>query len=189
MKQCASIFFLLIFYFFINTTINYGDITLEFNEDNKIKLGKILKKCVDYCERVAHSALFFVCQEKIEEVIYDYTYLTWHGRYRIISRQPQKVEKNIYIYDYQLIKKGRMVKEKRILLEENGKKKYEKDAQIKTKRFYSKRSIFGPVGLLSKDSQDMYNYKILKQETIKGRKAFVIEAKPKWKIKDRPNYG
>ncbi|MFB0566096.1 MAG: hypothetical protein ACETWK_10525 [Candidatus Aminicenantaceae bacterium] len=189
MRQIASIFLLLIPIYFINSNNNYGDGALGSHADNQTELERILKKCSDYCERVAHSALFFVCEEKIEEVIYDYTFLTYLGRYRIRTSQPQKVEKNIYIYDYQLIKKGRKIEERRILLEENGKKKYEKNARLKTKRIYSRRTIFGPVGLLSKDSQDMYNYKILGEKTIKGRKSFVIEAKPKWKIKDRPNYG
>jgi len=88
-----------------------------------------------------------------------------------------------------LIKKGRKFEEKRILLEENGEKKHQENAELKTKRFYSKRSVFGPIGLLNKDSQELYDYEILKVDNLKGKKTYVIEIKPKEKMADRPNYG
>ena len=48
-----------------------------------------------------------------------------------------------------MIKKGKDIKESRILIEENGEERYEKNAPLKTKRFYSLKSVFGPVGFLS----------------------------------------
>ena len=185
-KYIYSLFFLL--YFFVNATQpNSNKILIINGIDNP--LGSILKKSSSYCERLAQSALFFVCQERIEEVIYFYSYMPRFRKYRIISSVPQKIEKNTYLYDYQLIKKGRKFEEKRILLEENGEKKHQENAELKTKRFYSKRSVFGPIGLLNKDSQELYDYKILKVDNLKGKKTYVIEIKPKKKMANRPNYG
>ena len=87
------------------------------------------------------------------------------------------------------MKKGKRIEEKRILLEENGKKKNIENAQLKTKVFYSKRSVFGPVGLLASKNHDKYSYKVLDEESIHGRKAVVIEATPISEIRDMPNYG
>jgi hypothetical protein len=88
-----------------------------------------------------------------------------------------------------LIKKGTKIEESRILLEENGKKMKEKDAQLKAQMFYSKRSVFGPVGLLIRKNHDKYNYKILDEETVSGRETVIIEAKPKTEMREMPNYG
>lgn len=101
----------------------------------------------------------------------------------------QKIVLNKYVYDYQLIKKGEKIEESRILLKENGKKKYEENAPMKTKRFYSKRSVYGPVGLLGKEQQGKYDYKIIKEQTIKKRKTYVIGVTPKINIKENPNFG
>ena len=54
------------------------------------ELELILKKCEEYCERLKNVSLYFICKEDIKEKIY-YTL---------------GFEKNIYIYDYQLIRKG-----------------------------------------------------------------------------------
>lgn len=42
------------------------------NPDNKgqDELEKILEKCAEYCEKLTHSVLDFVCREKITEEIY-----------------------------------------------------------------------------------------------------------------------
>lgn len=174
----------------------------ESYSENKKDLETILWKCAEYCEKLANSAFFFVCQEKIKEVIYQSpegpvvvtgTVATSSGgiisrSYRPMFPRP-KIIINNYIYDYQLIKKGEEIKETRILLKENGKERHEKNAELKTKRFYSERSAFGPVGLLSKEWQDMYSYNIIREKTINGRETFVIEARPNKKIAGKPNYG
>ncbi|MDH4272090.1 MAG: hypothetical protein OEW18_08950, partial [Candidatus Aminicenantes bacterium] len=41
-------------------------------------------------------------------------------------------KENKYLYDYQLIRKDGDIQEKRILLEQNGKKRYHPDAKLKT---------------------------------------------------------
>lgn len=191
-----------------------GQIQESYSKDQN-DLDEILEKCAEYCEKLANSALFFVCQENIKEEIYhvlrgrgvmvvsgyssssstDTTSTGTSGTIVVSSRiyrekyPGPRFERNTYVYDYQLVKKGEKIEERRTLLEENGEKKNEKNAPLKTKRFYSKKSVFGPVGLLSREWHELYNYKILGKKSIKGREAFVIEAKPKKKIEDKPNYG
>ena len=170
----------------------------ENNSKKQDDLEIILEKSADYCEKLANSALHFICKETIKEEIHQSSRgfywrsptITLPGNIRMVtSGGGRNIERNAYVYDYQLIKKGENIEETRILLKENGKKKYEKNAPLKTKRFYSKRSVFGPVGLLGKKWQDKYNYKILKEKTIKRRKTFVIEIKPKMEIEGKLNYG
>lgn len=171
---------------------NEGDI----HSDGEKDLELILAKCAEYCERLSQSALFFVCQENIQEEIYQYQMrrmVVDRNRKKAVSMsqlqpRPKRFTKN-YTYDYQLIKKGNTITENRILLQENGKEKNEKNAGLKTQRFYAERSVFGPVGFLSREWQTKYNYKLKKEEAVEGKKVYVIEAKPKQEITGKPNYG
>lgn len=132
------------------------------------ELELILKKCEEYCERLSSAVLDFICKETITEEI------------RSRSGWNLGAEKNIYVYDYQLIKKGNSKDEQRILIEENGQEKNDLDAQLKTKRFQYKFIVFGPIGLLGQKQQKNYDYKILKNVNYKKEKAVIIEALPKF---------
>jgi hypothetical protein len=183
-----SIFFLVIFSFPVYSQRTDSDLT------DQAELETILKKCAEYCEKLANVVLFFVCQEEIKEEIYNLTQADSvvvlgpdqekvNQLDRVLFRG-QKAEKNVYVYDYQLIRKENKINENRILIEENGQKKHEKNAQLKTKLFRHKNIIFGPIGLLSRYWQPYHDYKIIKEEKIKGEKAIVIEAvaKPSFKL-------
>jgi hypothetical protein len=183
-------------------------------QEDSANLDKILEKSAEYCSKLADSALYFVCLEKIiEETSQDnkegqlfnprgptYGDLTDPRRDHEFSTEgiperyrqgPHKtnLRKNIYVYDYQLIKKSDKIEESRTLLEENGKKKNEKNAQLKTRKFYSYRSVLGPIGLLGKSQQGKFNYKISEEKKHKGRDALVIEATPKKVSEQSSNYG
>lgn len=154
------------------------------NSTNQVELETILKKCAEYCNKIENSALYFVCSERIkEEIVINPEFEL--GTIKVFAEK----ERNEYVYDYQLIKKGNDIKESRTLVEENGEKKKEKDAPLKTKRFFSLRSVFGPVGLLRKEFQESYDYKLSKEDKIEERKAYVIEAIPKKSLEEKPNYG
>ena len=140
---------------------------------NQEELELILKKCEEYCERLKNISLYFICKEEIKEKVY----------YRI------GFEKNMYIYDYQLIRKGNSTDEQRILIEENGQEKNDLDAQLKTKRFQHKFIVFGPIGLLGQKQQKNYNYKILKNVNYKKEKAVILEALPKFPGEFNALYG
>ncbi|MGB3863610.1 MAG: outer membrane lipoprotein-sorting protein [Candidatus Aminicenantaceae bacterium] len=182
--------------------------------EDSVDLDKILKKSAEYCSKLADSALYFVCLEKISEETSrkseegglsnpkepSYNDLTdprrnqefrhegTPDRYRKGPHETN-LRKNVYVYDYQLIKKGNNIEESRTLLEENGKKKNEKDAQLKTRKFYSYRSVLGPIGLLGKSQQNKFNYRIIEENKQKGRDILVIEATPKTVSEENSNYG
>lgn len=137
---------------------------------SQIKLDEVLKETRAYCRRLQNAALDFVCLEEIFEKI-DFT--------RDYSTLLPEIRKNSFVYDYQFIRKDNRTKEARILLEENGIKKYEEDADLKTSSFRYQSVLFGPVGLLGSVSQQSYDYKIVDEELLDGDKTVIVEAVPK----------
>ncbi len=189
---------ILVLFFYVNIISISTEPEFDSSSKSKPKLEDILIKCAEYCEKIEGSALFFICQEKIKEELTKSSegmmsaVVTSSGGQRIstrILRMPGSVEKNEYVYDYQLVKKGSQIRESRTLIEENGEKRNEKNAPLKTKRFYSLRSIYGPVGLLGREFQAQFDYKLKKEDKIEERKAYVIEATPKKDVEGKPNYG
>lgn len=160
--------------------------------NNDVDLEIILKKGAEYCEKLAYSSLYFVCNEKVKEEIYRpppvYIISRSDGTYYSTDYR-QLARKNVCVYDYQLIRKNFEISEKRILIEENGKKKNEKDARLKTRIFAHSNLIFGPVGLLSEFWQEFYNYTIIKREKFKKNRVMIIEATPIPNMKTSNLYG
>jgi len=181
MKRERFPIFLLIFILFSShihsQKVNYNPIDQE-------ELATILKNCAEYCERLGNSVLDFVCQEKITEEIHHYGWWTRPEKFEVAGGEIAVVgrnysrEDNVYVYDYQLIRKDNTVTERRILLRENNNKKNVKDAQLKTKRFKHKHLVFGPIGLLSEFWQQYYDYKVINKEKFRGDRVIVIEATP-----------
>jgi hypothetical protein len=86
--------------------------------------------------------------------------------------------RNSYLYDYQLIKKGDSLVEKRDLLEENGKSRIEKDVPLKTLRFSAKYLVYGPTGFLSASWQPYFQYEIAAADRIRRKNVLVVRASP-----------
>lgn len=169
---------------------NSGEKTRSiFTEKDKIEA--VLAGCANYCEKLSRAALDFTCRENIKEEFYQGSSaaLTSARPRETIETIPLSAKVFEYEYDYQLIRKNGEISETRILLKENGEIKNIKNAPLKTKRFYSKRPIFGPVGILGLEQQNLYQFKIKKHEQIDGRDLVVIEAKPRKKSKENPNFG
>ena len=160
-----SVLFLIVFLVQI-----YGQRT---DSTQQAELEAVLKNCADYCKKLEHSSLYFVCTEEIIERIYYFLRPTSIG-----LRPTGLFKKNTFIYDYQLIRKDNKIIEKRNLIRENGKKKDEKDASLKTEMFEHKYVVFGPIGLLSEAWQRHHEYRILKEEKIRDEKAIIVEAVP-----------
>jgi len=158
--------------------------------DNQ-ELNELLHKTGEYCERVKQMALLYVCNEHIsdKENFFDRS----AGASGLMREEKyfkiRKVNKNNYIYDYQLIKNADQLEEKRILMEENGKKRNSRNAQLSRLKYVSKYLVFGPVGFLSRYWQDHFDYKILGNESINASKVTVISASPKESRKDNNNIG
>lgn len=155
------------------------------------ELNEILVKTGEYCERVKQMALLYVCNEHIsdKENFFDRS----AGASGLMREEKyfkiRKVNKNNYIYDYQLIKNADQLEEKRILMEENGKKRNSRNAQLSRLKYIGKYLVFGPVGFLSQYWQDHFNYEVLGFETLNDRKTTILAAVPKNARKDNNNMG
>ncbi len=162
-KDPRSVLFVILFISLIFWSHSNPFLLADENSD----LNQILENCAQYCEQLSHSALYFVCTEKVEETIRKpqesaaHTFHSSGGTTYTVYGGVQ-TERHTYVYDYQLIRKQGVIKESRILLKEDGKKKHEENAPLKTKRFYYKHVIFGPTGLLSRKAQLKHDFKIIK---------------------------
>jgi hypothetical protein len=194
----SKIFILLISVFCLITNPSYpdGSNSLDSKIDPPLEVERILKKCAGYSEKVKKMALFYVCKEKIVKKRYlyktedyrkklpDVDAWTWHKRLKL-----KGTKKNTYAYDYQLIKKGDELIERRILLEENGKKKFEKNAELKMVKYVSEYLVYGPVGFMSKYWQDYFDYEIVGKDKIEGKEAIIVNSFPTSAIEENENYG
>jgi hypothetical protein len=125
------------------------------------RLAAILNKSADYCRRLDQAALDFVCLEEVAEMTRFYTPHT-----------------DIYLYDYQFVRKGRETREKRNLISLNGKKTNIKDSSLDTAMFQYRNVLFGPVGLLSHAWQAYHDYRLIGEEVFNHEKVVVVEARP-----------
>jgi len=164
---------------------------LEAN-DEEIGLKKILEETANYCERAKGMALFYVCKEKITEKEFFFSGTSFarsatereQRPFRVVSTKEKKL-----LYDYQLIKKAGEMKEQRILLEEDGKKMYQENAELDKIKYVSENLVFGPVGFLSKYWQDYFNYEILGEGSVGGIKTLIIRSFPKEEMEENYNFG
>lgn len=153
----------------------------------------ILARCAAYCERLRTAALHFVCEERIVENIYPtrYRMSSMSGTRTITysSPSPGKPGRYSWRYDYQLIKKGSSIDQKRVLLEFNKKKADPQGEAVKPPRFYSENPVFGPIGFFDKNWHDRYEYIFLKRDRVLDREAIVLKAVPRAAIENKPNFG
>lgn len=165
----------------------YGLSLLSQSDTNQVLLRQILEKTADYCEKVKNMALFYVCKEQIVDKKYIYKIRSprmlipddiFHHIQIGGELKLEAVKENTYIYDYQLVKKKGKLEEKRILLEENKKKKHEKNADLKLK-YKGKYLVYGAVGFLSKDWQNYFDYELIGKDFVNGTPALIVKASPK----------
>ena len=147
------------------------------------QLATILDRCGNYCERLENSVLNFICVETIREEIFKpkvsevyYSPYNFNSFREIVDK---RTAKNDFVYDYQLIRKAGKDEELRTLLLENGEKKREPNAKLKTSGFSFENIVFGPIVLLSRGWQPKHDYEILGEEEFLGKRAVVIKATPK----------
>jgi hypothetical protein len=175
-----------VFFSIITLTIFSGHrIRSTLRDEDANPTNEILGRAATYCEKIASAALFFVCEERIREDIFMPPRRSRSAFFRIADRN----ETNNYVYDYQLITKQGRVEENRTLVEENGEKKQEKNAPLKTKRFYSLKSVYAPADFVGREAQALYSFKFLGEEKVLGRRAYLLKSLPlKDKEKNR-SYG
>lgn len=143
------------------------------------ELKKILERSGEYCERIKDIALLYVCKEKIVNTYYKFQKTKyWDHFFNIPNyREKQKTKKTL-TYDYQLIKKQDELTERRILIEENGVEKYDKNIGAPPLKYFSRYIVYGPVGFLSQYWQDYFHYYLLREEKLNGQECYVIQAVP-----------
>ncbi len=182
-------------------TIERDEAPTDSSPSSREELRKILENSGEYCRKLAGAALDFICEETIKEIQYNINTEAISEQkkfwYKIVKRtksayvgvmwgnqplwNPWGTEKNQYVCDYQLIKKGYLIKEQRIILKENGRKITDQKKLLEEKRFSMLTPLFAAVRLLALDRQHLFNYRILEEEKVREKKAFVIEAIPKFK--------
>lgn len=142
-------------------------------------LPSILDRAAEYCDRLSRSVLNFVCRERIEEWFRPFAQpaMTSRGIRTIFIGSR---ETHHYVYDYQLIRdREGTIKESRTLLKEDKRDIRIPDAPLKTHSFSHTRVVMGPVGILSRESQADHDYRIVREEKIRGEEALVVEAVPR----------
>jgi len=156
------------------------------HNDDEPKISLILKKTSEYCRRLENAALDFVCLEEIHEKIdlsRDFVSQLSTSPERIYHSErvimPDRWVENRYLYDFQFTRRDNKVKEQRILLQENGRKKNEPNAELRTQVFHFENILFGPIWLLKKEYQKFYEYNIIKEELLNGLRTIVILAESK----------
>lgn len=163
------------------------------------ELSGILEKCADYCDRLKGAAMDYICEETIRDVYFSLPTEEEQKKNPIVlslvSRldgsvsqlgisslplpNPHRTERNKYVCDYLFVKKGGGVQDKRIILEENGRKSPDRSKTLEERRFTTLTPFLAPVRLLGRDRQPLFDFRILKSEAIKGRPTIVIEVVPK----------
>ncbi len=161
-----ALLFLLIFVFCYSETLA--------KLDNQNELEMILSTCSEYCEKLSNASINFVCKERIVEKIYHYR----PGTYFSNQLLPVDKKKSTFVYEYRFTLKGKKIEESRTLLEENGQKRHQEIARIKTKNLKDKLILLEPINIFSEDLLKYFQFKIVKKEKFKGKRAIVIEANP-----------
>ena len=135
-------------------------------------LPTILEKTRAYCDRLEGISLYFVCREEIDERLFDPPLKLF------ALGGPGHVMRESLEYDYQLVRAGDSIEEKRVLLKENGRPRNEPNAPLKTKLYKHRNLVFGPVGLLGQYWQPRHVYRYLGEDTVDKERSFLVEAQP-----------
>ena len=158
------------------------------------ELVTILHECAEYCRKLDKAALDFICKEKIHDIYYGpdpkrsnrviglargitlvdgskkITDLETHK----ISYGSWKIDRNKYISDYLMVKKGQEIKEKRVLLKENSRQVPAQKEYLKNPRFSGLKPFLAPGKVLGQDRQELFSFSILKDR----ENLYEIEAAP-----------
>jgi len=145
------------------------------------KLAAVVQKALDYCRRLDKTALDFICTEYVEEEANRASRpsatavtLDIRGGTYIKPPPPDSFKTTTYLYDYQFIRKGKDVKERRDLMEKDGEKVPATDAATETKHFKFRDILFGPSLLLGEGTALKYEYSLAGEGKIKGDPTVVV---------------
>ncbi|MDH5466776.1 MAG: TonB family protein [Candidatus Aminicenantes bacterium] len=167
---------------------------------------RILNGCAEYCRKLADAALFYTSEETIKETTHSLAHpdrlAELVGRFPsdyavqvtesadgqmtgwIVDR-PQimsigNVERIRYNCDYQMIRRFGEIKERRIVLKENGRKVLDEVRLLEEDRYSTLSPVVSLLKILDKDHQPLFNYRICGEKKVSGKDAYVLEAVPKF---------
>lgn len=152
---------------------------------NRKILPLILKKTANYCKKLEEASIYYFCKEKIKETIYPIpkkyrgartSKVGIHGQFSRFHHKSSIVQE--FLYEYQIVRKGKKEKERRILLKENGKDKHKKKAGLKTHCFKYRAVVLYPL-VFKESEQQYYRFKILAKEMWNDRGVYVIQVLPR----------
>jgi hypothetical protein len=170
--------------------------------DRPADLAEILERCAVYCDQLSGAILDFVCLERIEEMVADVVIVkpatgaesagfensgdligiaksSDPGESPFALRVRKKVRSS-YVYDYQLVRdRTGQITETRTLIKENGRVVLEKNAPLKTRAFTYGLAVMGPVTILGRDRQALFDFKVIKETMLGKDRAVIIQATPK----------
>ena len=128
------------------------------NRNDADRLATMLERAANYCRKLDRAALDFVCLEEVTEMADRHTRQT-----------------DVFLYDYQFIRKKDEVKEQRNLVAVDGRKAHRPLPPIQPAAFRYKNVLFGPIGLLSESWQVFHSYRIVGEERLFDEKAVVYK--------------
>ncbi|MBN1938856.1 MAG: hypothetical protein JW843_04675 [Candidatus Aminicenantes bacterium] len=181
-------------------TIRYGEFRFEHGGPGQAAAPEhpILKKAAVYCERLKTIALQYYCEEHIERTSYFYDvrrYIKSSGLENVgLPRKrwtPKRSMSKQIVYDYQLLKKGEQLEEKRRVLKVDGKEWSGRNEPENILPYQARYIVYGPIGFLSTTWQNAFEYfeegeKRLPEE---GRRMRIFTSQPNEFREDNSVYG
>ena len=166
------------------------------SQPDSAQLVLILRSAREYCGKLERAALDFICLEEVEEKLDlsrdDRKALERAAAIRdamrpgdirgFLSRMEIRRNPkfdNIYLYDYQFVRREGQIEEKRELLEKNGKKVAPGTPRQQLGAFNFADILLAPVQLLDTRFEEYYTYRLLAKETYGGAEAWVLGVLPK----------
>ena len=161
-----------------------------------VQLALILRSAREYCAKLERAALDFVCLEEVGEkldlsrddrkVLEREAAIRDHMRpgdvrglqSRLKIRRNPKFD-NIYLYDYQFIRREGKIEEKRVLLEMNGKKASPEMPRQQLSAFSYSDILLAPIRLLDEEFEPYYFYRLVGRDVIAGTDAWILEVTPR----------
>jgi len=121
----------------------------------------VLTKAGDYCDRLKSVALNYICDEHIVRTssLYDARrFVKLAGELPRIRWELKRTSTREVVYDYQLIKKGDQLEERRKALTVDGRTWRRNELPPNILPYQAQYIVYGPVGFLSKYWQSRFDY-------------------------------
>lgn len=173
-----------------------GSYGLRYKPPENKELQMILDKCAEYCMKLQESALYYVCDEEIKEKLNrikgpKYEVGTTYPQYQDGAMQfsmnynPPTIvgsEKHVSVYDYQLVRKHGHFKDRRILMEKDGKEADPEEAPNENRLSYNLKPVLVPNQILGVEHRARFTFNLLGEKKRNGEEVYVIEANLRPKV-------